>query len=64
MKIGTAHFENTLAAQLYYKKNHNENLRAVEKKIEQGAILIGKPPVSQNESLSLVEGRYFIQTNS
>lgn len=56
---GTCHFCSFAAANIYYSNLHSSE---VQKKINAGEIVIGKPTVKPGEKLYLnkEEGRYFI----
>ena len=63
-RIGTPYFESYGAALRYYKSYHyGDNKKAVDYKIEQKEIYIGKPAVKPGEKLLIdkQERRYIIE---
>lgn len=62
MIYGTSHFESYSAALKYYKPYGYDNL-AINRKISEGEIHIGKPQSKPGEKVLLnhSEGRYFIE---
>ena len=64
--MGTSHFESETAAVKYYtpyEDSVKDARAAVETKLKEGEIHIGKPALKEGEKLVLnkEEGRYFIQ---
>ncbi len=60
LRVGTHHFVDRKAAVKYYK-TCGEDAKAVTKKIKDGAICIGIPPVKENERFVTDEdGRYYL----
>jgi hypothetical protein len=63
--IGTAHFVSRKAAIRYYRDYHYPNTEAaVDRKLAEGAIFIGKPEIKPIEQLFVREGRYHIQVGT
>lgn len=62
MKIGTNCFITRKSAVLYYR-NYGDNSKAVDQKIKEKEIIIGKPALKAGEKLitDMNEGRYFIE---
>jgi len=66
-RIGTCRFASKEAAMSYYKDQNEtmtrKELRAmVHQKINEGLIFIGPPKAANNETLSIIDGRYHIST--
>jgi len=61
MKIGTCHFQNIYTAFSYYRPYGLDSQDVIDK-IENGEIELGPPPIKEGESLSIEEGRYFINS--
>ena len=65
MIYGTSHFASKLDAYVYYKPYGYDDVRtAVDRKLAEGEIHIGKPEAKPGERvlLNVQEGRYFIET--
>lgn len=62
MIVGTSHFRSRAAARRYFARQ-GEDAAVVARKLAEGLIHIGKPPVKTGEVLSLIkgEGRYQIE---
>ena len=62
-KWGTSHFISYTSARNYYSKQ-GESREAVDRKIEEKLITIGKPDLKPGERLivNFEEGRYFIES--
>lgn len=61
MRTGTNNFVNYAAALRYYEGQGYDEYEVITK-IEEGAIVFGKPKVEDDEYLTTVDGRYFINT--
>ncbi|OYV38946.1 MAG: hypothetical protein B7Z80_08705 [Rhodospirillales bacterium 20-64-7] len=64
MKWGTSHFESKDAAISYYRPyGYSNTAQAVERKLADGEIHIGKPEAKPGQTVTLnrEEGRYFIE---
>jgi hypothetical protein len=65
LTIGTAHFVSRDAAEHYYSDyegDADDTRRAVDRKLAEGIIHIGKPPLKEGETLSVGDNgtRYFV----
>lgn len=63
--IGTPYFTSRSAAALYYRPYHySDTIKAVDRKIAEGEIHIGKPDLKAGETLSVIDNgmRYAILT--
>lgn len=54
--VGTSYFVSFPAALRYYRP-YGFDRAAVQQKLDEGEIHIGKPPVKAGETLSLIDGR-------
>lgn len=65
MKIGTSYFISRRAAEKYYKDYDYDDVKsAVDRKLSDGEIHIGKPDIKAGERLEINnEGRYVILTD-
>jgi hypothetical protein len=60
--VGTSHFVSRKAAIRYYRDYHYPNTEAaVDRKLADGEISLGKPETKPDEDLFVREGRYHIQ---
>lgn len=60
-KIATNHFQSKNHALVYYKRL-GFNLEDVNNKIISGEIAIGPPEIKGEETVSLIDGRYWIES--
>ena len=63
MRYGTSYFVSRAAAGRYYSAYEDDAARAVARKLADGEIHIGKPPLKPGQRLSVIpgEGRYQIE---
>lgn len=63
MRWGTSYFVGREAAERYYGQFYGDPATAVTRKIAEGEIHIGKPPLKPGERLTVIpgEGRYMIE---
>lgn len=63
-KWGTSYFTSKSAAVRYYKA-YGDDAASVDRKIKEGSIHVGKPPLKAGQTLSTVDGgkRYAIEEN-
>lgn len=64
MKYGTSYFVSQEAAERYYRKQTCNAKYTVQRKLREGEIHIGEPPLQPGDRLSVIrdEGRYQIDT--
>jgi len=58
--LGTCYFLNLAAAYRYYKSQESDG-DEVRRKLKDGEIKIGPPPLKKDERFFLDDGQYFIQ---
>jgi hypothetical protein len=65
MITGTSYFPNLNAAQMYYRTTEQVTYdvagEIVQRKLNEGLIHIGKPPIKISEKLFIRDNRYFIE---
>jgi hypothetical protein len=60
---GTSYFPSIEHARLYYGAYfYKDTVEAVMRKIEEGEIHIGKPPLKEGDTLFIKDNRYYIQS--
>lgn len=67
MIIGTSYFVSVESAKAYYRGYHYENVSAaVQRKIVEGEIHIGKPQIKEGEKLITIDNgrRYAVETGA
>lgn len=63
MRYGTSYFVSKAAAVRYYR-DYGDDARSVDRKLAEGLIHIGKPPIRPGDRLSVIDSgtRYEIET--
>ncbi len=65
MIYGTHHFLDRQAAIKYYKAYESQPAKAVDRKLQEGEIALGKPPLKHNQTCFLIDDgtRWAVKTS-